>query len=216
MKYPTTTTTTTTITTTTTTTTVIPNLSPFIRTTMYPLSYLHTDMPPPLSPPETSDICPPSKSWRVPDPYDCTIYHDCYEGTDLISYCPAQLQYDPKKRTCDLPKNVQCRLLKMTIDRRQLSSVCLGQNRCTNQNEGARFSDSTSCCHFYECISGKLILQTCPHPTLFDRQIRKCLPYKKVNCDGRRQCLNKCKPKQNTRTIFATDSIISRSLFISS
>ena len=79
-----------------------------------------------------------------------------------------------------------------------VSFVCLGENKCTNRNEGARFVDSSSCCHFHECISDKLILQTCPQPTLFDVQTRKCLPYKKVNCDGRRQCLNKCKPNENT------------------
>jgi hypothetical protein len=69
----------------------------------------------------------------------------------------------------------------------------IGKNKCTIKNEGSRFIDSTSCCHFYECISIKLILQTCLQPNLFDIQTRKCLPYKKVKCDGRKQCLTKCK-----------------------
>ncbi|CAF3628249.1 unnamed protein product [Rotaria sp. Silwood1] len=150
--------------------------APWIRRdTTYPSSYILTDIP---VAPSSSDIykpsiiCPQSKSWRVPDPYDCSIYHDCYHGTDLVSHCPAQLQYSPDKQSCDYTQNVQC------------------NNKCTTKNEGARFIDLTSCCHYYECISGKLILQSCSHPNLFDIQIRKCLPYKKVKCDGRRQCLS--------------------------
>ncbi|CAF1104520.1 unnamed protein product [Rotaria sordida] len=147
------------------------------RDTTYPSSYILTDSPVSLPSSDIykpSIICPPRQSWRVPDPYDCSIYHDCYHGNDLVLHCPAQLQYNPEKQTCDYIQNVQC------------------NNKCTEKNEGARFIDSTSCCHYYECISGKLILQSCSHPNLFDIQIRKCLPYKKVKCDGRRQCLSKC------------------------
>jgi hypothetical protein len=53
-------------------------------------------------------ICSPTQSRRVPDPYDCSIYHDCYHGIDLVSHCPSQLQYNPKKQSCDLPQNVHC------------------------------------------------------------------------------------------------------------
>ena len=68
-----------------------------------------------------------------------------------------------------------------------------GKNKCTAKNEGARFVDMNSCCHFFECISGKLIPQTCSHPKLFDIHTRTCAPYRQVKCDGRRQCLSKCK-----------------------
>jgi hypothetical protein len=82
------------------------------RGTTYPASYIITDVPPPLP---SSNVykpsvdCPSTQSWRVPDPYDCSIYHDCYHGTDLVSYCPAQLQYNPEKQACDHLKNVQCK-----------------------------------------------------------------------------------------------------------
>ncbi|CAF3365201.1 unnamed protein product [Rotaria sp. Silwood1] len=145
------------------------------RGTTYPASYILTDAPPSLPSSnvyKTTVECPSTQSWRVPDPYDCSIYHDCYHGTDLLSYCPAQLYYNAEKQSCDHAQNVKCK------------------NKCTPKNEGARFVDITSCCHFYECISGKLIPQTCTHPNLFDIQTRTCLPYKKVKCDGRRQCLS--------------------------
>lgn len=61
--------------------------------------------------PKESDLCPPSKLWRIPDPYDCSLYHDCYHGTDLVSHCPAQLQYNPEKQSCDYIQNVQCRII---------------------------------------------------------------------------------------------------------
>ncbi|CAM4891981.1 unnamed protein product [Rotaria socialis] len=148
------------------------------RETTYPSSYMLTDEPSyhntPLDTSKQSTICPPSKSWRIPDPYDCSLYHDCYHGTDLVSNCPAQLQYNAEKQSCDYAQNVQCK------------------NKCSFDNEGARFVDSVSCCHYYECTGGKLNLQSCPHPNLFDIQTRKCVPYKKVKCDGRRQCLSKC------------------------
>lgn len=79
--------------------------------TIYPSSYTLTDSPFPLSSTnvyKSSVICPPTEMWRVPDPYDCSIYHDCFRGTDLISYCPAQLQYNSETRNCDRPQNVHC------------------------------------------------------------------------------------------------------------
>ncbi len=91
---------------TTTTSTVLLSTSSIAQRATYPASYILTEAPHPLS---SSIICPPTKSWRVPDPYDCTIYHDCYHGTDLISYCPAQFQYNPEKQKCDYAQNVQCR-----------------------------------------------------------------------------------------------------------
>ncbi|CAF1682242.1 unnamed protein product [Adineta ricciae] len=118
--------------------------------------------------------CPSTQPTRVPDPYDCSLYHECLQGTPMVTFCPAQLLYNRETERCDYPQQVQCR------------------NRCTPNNEGARFVDLTSCCHFYECISGKLIPQTCTHPNSFDIQTRTCLPYKRVKCDGRRECLSKC------------------------
>lgn len=85
----------------------------------------------------------------------------------------------------------------MTMTRRRFR---LGKNKCTAKNEGARFVDPTSCCHYYECIAGKVMSQTCSHPLSFDVQTRTCQPYKRVKCDGRRQCLSKCKiGKQDIR-----------------
>jgi len=167
------------------------------RGTTYPSSYILTYTPFSLSSSniyKSSIICPSTHSRRVPDPYDCSVYHDCYHGTDLVSFCPAQLQYNSETQNCDRPQNVHCMnyffvfLLKTFIQ--------IGKNKCTITNEGARFIDPISCCHFHECKAGKLILQTCSHPDLFDIQTRKCLPYKQVKCDGRRLCLSKCKSRR--------------------
>jgi hypothetical protein len=81
------------------------------RGTTYPSSYILTESPPPIS---SFNVyrpnieCPPTQAWRVPDPYDCSIYHDCYHGTDLVSHCSGQLQYNPEKQLCDHAENVQC------------------------------------------------------------------------------------------------------------
>lgn len=171
-----------------------------VRGTTYPSSYILTDAAPALPSSNVykpSIICPESQSWRVPDPYDCSIYHDCYHGIDLVSYCPAQLQYNPDKQACDHAVNVQCN--KFLTDKRSTEIPNVfdrfsysGKNKCTANNEGTRFVDPTSCCHYYQCVAGKLIPQSCTHPNLFDVQTRTCLPYKRVKCDGRRQCLSKC------------------------
>ena len=83
--------------------------------TTYPSSYILTDSPSviqPINMYKPAVDCPPSQTWRVPDPYDCSIYHDCYHGTNLVSYCPAQLQYNPEKQSCDHPQNVQCKFVQ--------------------------------------------------------------------------------------------------------
>lgn len=143
----------------------------------FPSSYMLTDAPPPLPSAHVyrpSILCPPDQSWRVPDPHDCSIYHDCHHGHDLVSYCPAQLQYNREKQTCDHAVNVQC------------------ENKCTEQNDRAKFVDLNSCCHYYQCFNGKFTRQTCSYPQMFDVQTRTCLSYKLVKCDGRRPCLSKC------------------------
>ena len=82
------------------------------RRTTYPTTYILTTAVPALlslNRYKPTIECPPTQSWRVPDPYDCSIYHECRHGVDLVSYCPAQLYYNPKQKTCDHPKNVRCK-----------------------------------------------------------------------------------------------------------
>lgn len=82
------------------------------RATTYPASYILTDASPALPASHVykpSVACPISQTWRVPDPYDCSTYHDCYQGTDLVSYCPAQLHYNPQRQSCDHARNVPCK-----------------------------------------------------------------------------------------------------------
>lgn len=67
-----------------------------------------TTINPSLNISKSFQICPPNVSWRVHDPYDCSIYHDCYQGTDLITSCPIQYQYNREKRKCDHAENVKC------------------------------------------------------------------------------------------------------------
>ena len=81
------------------------------RSTPYPPSYILTEATPSASSYNVyrpSIECPPTHSWRVPDPYDCSVYHDCYHGTDLVSHCSGQLIYNPEKQLCDYAANFQC------------------------------------------------------------------------------------------------------------
>jgi len=145
-----------------------------------------------------SSICPPMISKRLADPYDCMIYHDCYQGIDLVSYCPSQYQYNHEIQTCDHSQNVRCK------------------NRCTLDNSGFRFIDSLSCCHFYECMDGKIRLQACPSSTFYDMKLRKCLPANQVQCDERRKCLTKCKTRNFLFIYFYIYFFVQRPLSISS
>lgn len=84
-----------------------------VRGTTYPSSYIITENPPAVQSVtnyRSSIECPRTQIWRLPDPFDCSVYHDCYHGTDLVSYCPAQLQYNPDKQSCDHSQNVQCKI----------------------------------------------------------------------------------------------------------
>ncbi len=86
--------------------------------TTYPSSYILTENPPILPSSnvhKTNFECPPSHSWRLPDPYDCSIYHDCIHGTGTAVNCPAQLYYNPERQTCDHAQNVQCNRLLFLI-----------------------------------------------------------------------------------------------------
>ncbi|CAF0927787.1 unnamed protein product, partial [Didymodactylos carnosus] len=119
--------------------------------------------------------CPMSdKPITYPDPYDCSIFHYCLNGVDQIRPCPATLYYDKERGSCNYPYNVTCR------------------NKCQAQNEGTKFVDLKSCCHYQECINGRLITYACRSPLQFDITTKRCEYYKKVECAGRKPCTNLC------------------------
>ena len=55
-----------------------------------------------------------------------------------------------------------------------------------------RFIDPKSCCRYYECVNGRLVVQLCQYPMLFDIQTKQCLDYSKVKCGTRKDCTNPC------------------------
>lgn len=109
-----------------------------------------------------------------PNPYDCSAYHFCNGGKDQVILCEPGLYYRQDKQVCDWQTNSDC------------------SPKCPSNMEKYRFVDPKSCCRYYECINGRLVIQLCQYPLLFDTYTKQCLDYSKVKCGIRKDCTSPC------------------------
>lgn len=123
--------------------------------------------------------CPADQTGFFPNPYDCSAYHFCNGGKDQVILCEPGLTYRHDKQVCDWTVNSNC------------------APKCPSNIEKYRFIDPKSCCRYYECINGRLVIQLCQYPMLFDVQTKQCLDYSKVKCGIRKDCTNPCQYFQN-------------------
>ncbi len=64
--------------------------------------------------PDTASVygtieCPNKKAAFYPDPFDCSAYHFCNGGKDMVLKCEPGLYYDKSRDICDWRKNVNCK-----------------------------------------------------------------------------------------------------------
>ena len=118
--------------------------------------------------------CPIDVTGFFPNPYDCTAYHFCNGGKDQVILCEPGLYYRQDKQVCDWQQNSKC------------------VAKCPSNKEKYRFADPKSCCRYYECINGRLVIQLCQYPLLFDPYSKQCLDYSKVKCGIRKDCTSPC------------------------
>ncbi|CAF0772704.1 unnamed protein product [Didymodactylos carnosus] len=168
---------------------------PNSKLTTYLTPYVVPEVNSPMPNGNAAIQCPMSdKPITYPDPYDCSIFHYCLNGVDQIRPCPATLYYDKEHGSCNYPYNVTCKTIKPTASNYLINKLFFfaGRNKCQAQNEGAKFVDLKSCCHYQECINGRFITYACRSPLQFDITTKRCEFYKKVECAGRRACTNLC------------------------
>ncbi|CAF1042460.1 unnamed protein product [Adineta steineri] len=111
---------------------------------------------------------------HFPDPYDCSVYHYCNGGVDKIAYCDPGLFWD-KKHGCQWPKDVpNC------------------QHKCPVDGQRIHLVDTSSCCHYYECINGHLKTQVCPLHKLYSVASKRCENFQVVTCGSRKNCIDPC------------------------
>lgn len=118
--------------------------------------------------------CPADVTGFFPNPYDCSAYHFCSAGKDQVILCEPGLHYRQDKQVCDWPINANC------------------LPKCPTNMEKYRFIDPKSCCRYFECINGRLVIQLCQYPLLFDMHTKQCLDYSKVKCGIRKDCTSPC------------------------
>jgi hypothetical protein len=126
--------------------------------------------------------CPPDTTGFYANTYDCSAYHFCNGGKDQVILCEPGLYYRQDKQVCDWPTNSNC------------------APKCPSNMENFRFIDPKSCCRYFECINGRLVVQLCQYPLLFDMQTKQCTDYSKVKCGIRKDCTNPCQYFTNEDT----------------
>jgi hypothetical protein len=118
--------------------------------------------------------CPADTTGFYANPYDCSAYHFCNGGKDQVILCEPGLHYRQDKQVCDWSINSNC------------------IPKCPSNMDKYRFIDPKSCCRYFECVNGRLVVQLCQYPLLFDMQTKQCLDYSKVKCGIRKDCTNPC------------------------
>jgi len=126
--------------------------------------------------------CPIDVTGFFPNPYDCSAYHFCNAAKDQVILCEPGLYYRHDKQVCDWSINANC------------------APKCPANMDKFRFIDPKSCCRYYECINGRLVVQLCQYPLLFDMYTKQCLDYSKVKCGIRKDCTNPCQYFTNEDT----------------
>ncbi|CAF1607092.1 unnamed protein product, partial [Didymodactylos carnosus] len=69
---------------------------------------------------------------------------------------------------------------------------CSGENRCPANGQRMKFVDPSSCCQYFECITGQLKEQICPPYKLFSTLSKSCESYQVVVCGTRTPCIVPC------------------------
>ncbi|KAI3381272.1 hypothetical protein SNEBB_003664 [Seison nebaliae] len=122
-----------------------------------------------------SIVCPfTEKPKYLQDPWDCSVYHACHQGNDIVRACTPGLYFNIKRSICDWPFRVKCR------------------PRCPNNIDATRFVDPTSVCRYYECYFGRLVTRFCRYPQYYNAFNKKCENYRNVPLGSRRACTKQC------------------------
>ncbi|CAD1480651.1 unnamed protein product, partial [Heterotrigona itama] len=73
----------------------------------------------------------------LPNPDDCSTFYYCDEGVPYLTKCSKGLEYDPKLRICDYPKeNADCKRYPPTPPRSPSNPACGCSNKTTTQSCG--------------------------------------------------------------------------------
>lgn len=101
---------------------------------------------------------------------DCSKYYICSWGKPIVMDCPRPLLFNPEKKWCDWPDNVNCG---------NTENICGAEG-----SHGQMFAHEV-CSKFYKCSFGIPYVYNCPPPLLFNIQIRQCDWPQNVDCGTR-------------------------------
>ncbi|XP_065571764.1 chondroitin proteoglycan 2-like isoform X2 [Artemia franciscana] len=163
------------------------------------------NVPPPCGTLSTSTSAPfvcPEPNGYFSNPNSCLSFYICTDGTESIQYCAERLVYNPQKKTCDFPHNVQppCGTLststeaKTTHTTQQTSETTILVTETTGSEAPSSettlvsstagpfvcpepdgyFSNPDSCFSFYICIDGTETIQYCAERLVYNPQKKTC------------------------------------------
>ncbi|XP_065571458.1 chitin-binding domain protein cbd-1-like [Artemia franciscana] len=148
-----------------------------------------------------SFVCPEPNGY-FSNPNSCLLFYICTDGTENIQYCAERLVYNPQKKTCDFPYNIQplCGTLwtsteaKTTHTTQQTSEAPILVTETTDSEAPSSetklvsstalpfvcpdpdgyFSNPNSCFSLYICIDGTGTIQYCAERLVYNPQKKTC------------------------------------------
>jgi hypothetical protein len=137
------------------------------------------DSPSPTGPPSTDALKAQCKEPRgqFPSESSCNKFINCWDETAVEQTCPAGLVFNPDKRFCDYPANVDCGSKPITVGAEN------GNNTKCPDGYGT-YRSKENCGAFYVCVAGSPVDFICPGGTNYNEDLKICdYPYR-VDCKG--------------------------------
>ncbi|KAG8189269.1 hypothetical protein JTE90_019029 [Oedothorax gibbosus] len=118
-------------------------------------------------------ICP--KRDIVPKPGHCEYYYDCATGIKRKHRCPRGLEFNPSKRTCDIPRISGCGEPPRHLPIPDLYYHC--------ECDDCLVPSHQSCLEYFLCLNSTAYRMRCSGGLLFDKELNTCNYASQVICD---------------------------------
>ncbi|KAK5649588.1 hypothetical protein RI129_000617 [Pyrocoelia pectoralis] len=124
-------------------------------------------------------FCPlenPEEDILYPHESNCSLFYKCFSGKLVAHTCPPNLYYNPDKKYCDWPANVNCSTEQHNVTNNT------GDCPLENPAQDILYPHESKCNVFYKCSNGQKVPIECLPGLYFNPKTNSCDWPENVNC----------------------------------
>ncbi|XP_023015448.2 peritrophin-44 [Leptinotarsa decemlineata] len=125
-------------------------------------------------------VCPPDAPLMYfANPYDCTLYYECYQGNLYEMGCAIGLEWNPTTSECVLPYLSGCTAKQTSVAPPDVTP----DPSCPYPSDTITYDiDPSNCQRFFECYQGKRYGVVCPNNLYWNHVMNYCDDFEEVDC----------------------------------